>query len=337
MKLLRIALLPIVPFYYLVTFVRNVFFDLKIFKSKSHDFPVICVGNLSVGGTGKTPMVEFLVKSFKNSYKISVLSRGYGRKTKGFVLANTSVKSEDIGDEPFQIFSKFQDDITLSVCEDRNLGVKNLKLLNKTPEVLILDDAFQHRKIKPSFSIVLTSFTDLFTKDILLPTGNLREPKSSIKRANVIVVTKVPLDIKQDDKNRIKENLSRYGKPIFFASIEYSKFLIFNNQTKVSFDDLSDYEDIRVVTGIAKPQPFIDFLSNKGVSFSHLNFKDHHNFSLEEINYIKNSDLIITTEKDFTRLKGKISETKLCYLPIQTSIEDSDKFINLINDSISSF
>jgi tetraacyldisaccharide 4'-kinase len=337
MKLLRIALLPIVPFYYLVTFVRNVFFDLKIFKSKSHDFPVICVGNLSVGGTGKTPLVEFLIKSFKNRYKISVLSRGYGRKTKGFILANASVNSDDIGDEPFQIFSKFKDDITLSVCEDRNLGVENLKLLNKIPEVLILDDAFQHRKIKPSFSIILSSFADLFTNDILLPTGNLRESKSGIKRANVIVVSKVPLDTKQEDKNRVKENLSRYGKPVFFSSIEYSDFLIFNNHTKLSFSDLGNYEDVKVVTGIAKSEPFIDFLNNKGVAFSHLNFKDHHNFSLEETNQFKDSDLIITTEKDFTRLKGKISETKLCYIPIHTLIEDCDRFIKLIDNSISSF
>ena len=176
MKILRYILFPVVPIYYVVTWLRDKLYDLGIKSSKSYDFPVICVGNLSVGGTGKTPMIEYLIRLLHNDYKIATLSRGYKRNTRGFVVADATSDASSIGDEPFQFYKKFND-IIVSVDADRQNGIARLRDLQPQPNVILLDDAFQHRKVKAGFNILLTSYGNLFTDDWLLPTGNLREPK----------------------------------------------------------------------------------------------------------------------------------------------------------------
>ena len=180
MKFIRIILFPIVPIYYLVTWLRNKLYDTGIKSSKSYDFPVICVGNLSTGGTGKTPMIEYLIRLLKDEKSLATLSRGYKRKTEGFVLADENANANTIGDEPFQFYTKFNA-IAVAVDSDRQNGIAQLRKLKIQPEVILLDDAYQHRKVKAGFNILLTAYNNLYYKDMVLPTGNLREPRSGAK------------------------------------------------------------------------------------------------------------------------------------------------------------
>ena len=328
MKLLRYILFPIVPIYFLVTWTRNKFYDLGWKKSKSYNFPIICVGNLSVGGTGKSPMIEYLIRLLKTDYKIATLSRGYKRETSGFKLAENSDTAKTLGDEPFQFYNKFGEDILVSVDADRQHGISSLIESNNKPDVILLDDAFQHRKVKAGYNILLTTFNDLYANDFVLPTGNLREPKSGAKRANIIVVTKCPTNITNKDREHIKSRLKPTKEQhVFFSSIQYSNKVYSLTNEKV----LSQLKTFTLVTGIANANPLIDFLNSKGLEFNHLNFKDHHTFSVKEINNLSKLDCIITTEKDYMRLKSeKKLKGKLFYLPIEISIDKKEAFNNLV-------
>ena len=336
MKFLRFLLFPFAIIYDMVTTIRNFFFDVRIFKQTSFKIPVIVVGNLSVGGTGKTPQIEYLIRLLKDNFKTAVLSRGYKRKTKGFVLLNSLHLAEDVGDEPLQYFKKFTN-INVAVDANRVAGISKL-IVDESPEVVLLDDAYQHRKVKGSFYILLTKYDDLFTNDFLLPTGNLRESRAGAKRADVIVVTKCPnnLSIKSQEKIRVK--LSKFNKEVFFSTISYAESTSGNNEVLV--DDLSKYE-ILLITGIANPSPLLAFLNKKKVSFKHLKFADHHNFTIKEIasikeelsNLISPKKLILTTEKDYVRLENSLEE--ISFLGIETSfLENQDVFNSLINDHI---
>ncbi|WP_341214450.1 tetraacyldisaccharide 4'-kinase [uncultured Wocania sp.] len=332
MKLIRKILFPFVPIYYLVTWLRNKLYDLGIKKSVSYNFPVLCVGNLSVGGTGKTPMIEYLIKLLKNDFNVATLSRGYKRKTKGFQLADVHSTAESIGDEPFQFYNKFKNDVLVAVDSDRNNGIKNLRNLENKPEVILLDDAFQHRKVKAGFNILLTTYSNIYTEDFMLPTGNLREPKSSVKRANIIVVTKCPNDLKEAEKvvilNKLKLQSYQFA---FFSSIAYSNE-VFSKDTSKNLESLYDFT---LVTGIANAKPLVDFLKAKDLRFEHLNFKDHHEFSQQEIFQLEKQRLIITTEKDYMRLKQYESlKDKLFYLPITIVIDNKIKFNELIKQAV---
>ncbi|AEH01294.1 tetraacyldisaccharide 4'-kinase [Lacinutrix sp. 5H-3-7-4] len=333
MKLIRLLLLPIVPIYFAITWFRNLFYDLGYKSSKSYTFPVLCVGNLSAGGTGKTPMVEYLIKLLKEDYKIATLSRGYGRKTKGFRLANTTTTALEIGDEPFQFYHKFKDDILVSVDENRQHGIEILRALKNKPEVVVLDDAFQHRKVKAGFNILLTTYNKPFYSDFVLPTGDLREPKNGAKRAQVIVVTKCPETINKLEKDIIISKIKpKPYQKVFFSSISYSEFVI-SNSKKIA---LQDVQSFTLVTGIANAKPLVSFLNKKQLKFNHLEFKDHYNFSALDIERFAKETLIITTEKDFVRLKdhSELSDN-LYYLPITVSIDNSKGFnasiLNFIN------
>jgi tetraacyldisaccharide 4'-kinase len=330
MKLIRKITFPFVPVYYLVTSLRNTLYDLGIKKSTSYNFPVICVGNLSVGGTGKTPMIEYLIKLLKDDYKVATLSRGYKRKTKGFQLANETSSANTLGDEPFQFYSKFKNDILVAVDSDRNNGIKTLRLLGNKPEVVLLDDAIQHRKVKAGFNILLTTYHNLYAEDYVLPTGNLREPKIGAKRANVIVVTKCPIDLSENDKTSIIKKLNiEPHQHVFFSFIKYTD-AVFSSEGTMNLNELNDFT---LVTGIANSISLIDFLNQKQLKFEHLNFDDHHDFSSAEISELENKKLIITTEKDFMRLKQYTSlKDKLFYLPISISLDDETKFNSLIKD-----
>lgn len=333
MKLLRNIAFPFVPIYYLATAIRNKLYDLNIKKSVSYGFPVICVGNLSVGGTGKTPMVEYLIVLVKDNYKVATLSRGYKRKTKGFQLANEKATAEILGDEPFQFYEKFKNEIIVAVDADRNNGIKKLQSLNENPDIILLDDAFQHRKVKAGFNILLTTYHNPYFKDVVLPTGNLREPKNGAKRADVIVVTKCPESISNTEKQGFVKKLKpERHQHVFFSSIQYASEIVSLND-KIKLSDLGYFT---LVTGIANPQPLVDFLTKNQLDFEHLNFKDHYHFSDLDIKNLETKERILTTEKDFVRLKRHVSlKDKLYYLPINLKIDDNQKFNKLVKDFVS--
>jgi len=331
MKFLRKILFPFAPLYFLVTWIRNKCYDWSLSSSSSYDFPVICIGNLSVGGTGKTPMVEYVIRLLLKHKKIATLSRGYKRKTNGFLLANEKHTTEDLGDEPFQIFSKFKN-IRVAVDENRREGIKKLRVLNPKPEVIILDDAFQHRKVRAGLNILLTAYDDLFYKDIMLPTGNLREPTSGKNRANLIVVTKCPQNIKQTEKIQIVKNINpNKSQTVFFSHIKYADKIYSLDESQ----DLASFNDFTLVTGIAQPKPLVSYLKSLGLNFEHLEYRDHHNFNHKELDVLSKKQNILTTEKDFVRLRrDKRLKDKLFYLPIEVEIDQHEELDRLIKNFV---
>ncbi|WP_067149631.1 tetraacyldisaccharide 4'-kinase [Pseudotamlana agarivorans] len=332
MKILRYLLLPVVPIYFMVTWLRNKLYDLEIKKSKFYNFPVICVGNLSAGGTGKTPMIEYLVRFLKSDYKVATLSRGYKRKTEGFVLADAHASAEAIGDEPFQFYNKFKADIQVAVDSNRQHGISKLQELPSKPDIVLLDDAYQHREVKAGFNVLLTTFSNPYFNDIVLPTGDLREPRSGANRANIIVVTKCPSDLNATQKETfIKRINPEKHQHVFFSTIAYSETLYSQTNT-ITLDDLKTFT---LVTGIANATPLVQFLNKQGVNFEHLNFSDHHDFTAQEIERLREKQHIVTTEKDFMRLKQyDVLKDKLYYLPIQVKIDNDEKFDAIINEFI---
>lgn len=337
MKLLRLLLLPVVPIYCTVTKYRNMFYDFGVFASQSYDFPIICVGNLSTGGTGKTPMVEYLVRLLKDNRKLATLSRGYKRTTDGFVQAEESSNAKTLGDEPFQFYSKFKDDIVVAVDEQRREGIKKLIKHNPDLELILLDDAYQHRAVKAGFNILLTSYDNLYVNDMCLPTGNLREPISGADRANIIIVTKCPTDITKDEMSKIRVLLqTKMNQPIFFSFINYSDS-VYSIDVSKPLEKLLDTK-FSLVTGIANSEPLVKHLKSKSLEFEHLEYKDHHNFTEKDIEDMEGK-LILTTEKDYMRLKPKMKDSsKLFYLPIEMEfIEESDVFDSEIRKFINSY
>lgn len=328
MKFIRIILFPFVPIYFIVTWFRNLAYDKGWFKSTSYDFPIICVGNLSAGGTGKTPMVEYLIRLLKDETNLATLSRGYGRKTKGFLLAEDSITATELGDEPFQFYHKFKDEITVAVDEDRQHGISTLRALKTKPEVVILDDAFQHRKVKAGYNVLLTTYNNLYVDDFVLPTGNLREPKKGAKRSNIIVVTKCPEFLSQNDKEAIVLKLKpKVYQHVFFSHIGYGNSVL-NETQKVSVNKL---ESFTLVTGIANAKPLVNYLKSQYLDFNHIEFKDHHNFTENDIKKLSELDKIVTTEKDYMRLKNEaVLKGKLYFLPIKTVIDNSEQFDALV-------
>lgn len=317
MKLLRKLLFPFSIIYGGVTALRNLLFNKGWLKSKAYNFPVICVGNLSTGGTGKSPMIEFLISFLKDNHNIAVLSRGYKRKTTGYHEVFESSIVEEVGDEPLQ-FKKKYPEITVAVCEDRQTGIEKL---TAKADVILLDDAFQHRKVKASLNILLTSFDDLYIDDCVLPAGNLREPRFGAKRANIIVVTKCPENIEKSDIEEIRRKLKPTDtQEIYFSKIGYSSE-IKNIEAIHPLDYLTDKKFL-LVTGIANPKPLVGFLENKGLNFQIKAFPDHHNFTVSELEALKKEKLILTTEKDFMRLQSISDAVEIYYLPIKTVIID---------------
>lgn len=334
MKLLRYITFPIVPIYFLVTWLRNKLYDKGIKKSKSYNFPVICVGNLSAGGTGKTPMVEYLIKLLKNDHRLASLSRGYGRKTGGFQLGSDISTAETLGDEPYQFYNKFSKDIDVAVDIDRQNGIAKLRNLSSTPDVIILDDAFQHRKVKAGFNIVLTTYSNLYFKDWVLPTGNLREPRRGAKRAQIIVVTKCPEDLKETERQSIIKGIDpENDQQVFFSSISYAKEVLAETHSI----QLNELPKFTLVTGIANAKPLVSHLKEQGLNFNHLEYKDHYGFTESDAKELEEYDLIITTEKDYMRLKVyKNLMDKLYYLPIEIAIDNAEVFDKTIRGFVTS-
>lgn len=310
--------------YHGIIHVRNLFFDKKIFRSASFDLPVICVGNLSVGGTGKSPMVEYLVTILHKRYKVAILSRGYKRKTKGFYIADENTTMSDIGDEPMQFYRKFRN-ITVAVDEDRVMGIP--KILNDRPEteIIILDDAFQHRQVAAGLNILLTACDNLYTKDFLLPTGSLRDEKKSSRRADIIIVTKCNENLSQQQRQKIIEELNPGNtQKVFFTTIKYrAPYSLFHDQNR----DLNNDDSVLLITGIAEPKLIEILLDSKVHLKKTLRFKDHHLYNESDIKKIKeefskmNSSrkIILTTEKDATRLssfKNDLKDLPVFVLPM---------------------
>ena len=330
MNLLRKILFPFSILYGFITGIRNFLFDKGILKSYSFDTPIIAVGNLSVGGTGKTPQIEYLIRLLSPKYKVATLSRGYKRNSEGFILADSTSNTAILGDEPFQYYKKFQN-IQVAVDADRKNGIEQLLSQKEKPEVILLDDAFQHRKVKAGFYVLLTSFGDLYSDDFMLPTGNLRESRCGAKRADVIIVTKCPESLSLDEQNRIKTKLKLSShQELYFSFVDYDEF-IYSEDKKMKVIDIGNVDKL-LLAGIAKPEPFFAHLQNTNDEC--LTFPDHHHFTENDILDIKNKSqgkIIITTEKDFVRLKGRIPSGQLFYLPIRSSFfsgsENFDKTI----------
>lgn len=326
MLFLRKILYPFSIIYDIVTSVRNFFFDKGIFKSKRYDLPVLAVGNLCVGGTGKSPMIEYLIRLLKDDFSIATLSRGYRRKSEGFVLASSTSTADDLGDEPMQFHQKFSD-VIVAVDADRQNGISQL-LKQVNPDAILLDDAFQHRKVAAGFYILLTKYDSLFVDDLILPAGSLRESKRGAQRANIIIVTKCPEKLSLEEQARIKKRLKpSSAQQVYFTSISYANKVIANEDSKL----LTSLKNIQftLVTGIANPKPLKSHLNSLDLNFEHISFKDHHNFSEKELNELSEKQLIITTEKDYMRLKDSL--TNVYFLPIVTEfLKDKGVFDNSV-------
>ncbi len=342
MQVFRLLLFPFSIIYGLVVWFRNSLFEMGVLKSQSFDLPIIVIGNLSTGGTGKTPHTEYLIRLLENKYKLGVLSRGYKRKTKGFVLASESASASSIGDEPYQIFRKFPS-VEVAVCEKRVDGVNKLLTLKKKPEVLILDDAFQHRWIKSGMNILLTDYSSPFFEDYPLPSGNLRDNRAQKKRAQVIVLTKCPPNISPQEMDIIEARIGKSeSQEIFYTRIVYSKpqaFLSSNpNQTI--------HKKVILISGIANSKLLEEHVNQNYTLLKHLKFPDHHDFSSSDIqgihelidSFVGNDFSVLTTEKDFVRLKQveSFEPIPMFYLPIEVEFIDRgnefdtriDKYIN---------
>ncbi len=305
-------LLPFSIIYGMAVHLRNKLFDWDVLESKSYDLPVICIGNLAVGGTGKTPFAEHVVGLLKDKYRVAVLSRGYGRKTKGFVMAADTSTANDIGDEPKQMKDKFGDSIIVAVDANRRRGIETLLASDDPPEAIVLDDAYQHRYIKPSLTVLLTSYSRLFTDDILLPAGRLRESAIEKHRADLIVVTKCPVSMTPIDYRVVIKGLNPFPyQNIFFTKVSYGSLQgIDGNSPAAGVPEIGKSTQVLLVTGIANPSPLKDYLLKKGCLVHEMEYADHYRFTRRDIGNIAKrfnsidggNKLIITTEKDATRL-----------------------------------
>jgi len=327
-KFLRLFLLPFSVLYGIAVICRNRLYDLGIFRSAAFDLPVICVGNLVVGGSGKSPVTEYLVRLL-DGHKIAILSRGYGRKTTGFLYADELATAQSIGDEPMQFYRKFPQ-ITVAVCEDRVTGINRLK---DTHDVIILDDAFQHRRVKPGLSILLFEFEKLLQRQFLLPAGNLREPFSGYRRADLLLVTKSPAGITKEQQDECMDRFDNHAaKDLFFSSIQYAELKGVFNDEILAVEKISN-KKVFLLTGIANPVPLARYLENYSSSVEHFDFPDHHQFSISELKGLIRvfqqsaaaEKVIITTEKDSQRLfdvriKELLLNLPVFYLPIQIAV-----------------
>jgi len=347
LKSFRILLFPFALLYWAGITIRNWFYDKQISRSVSFGLPLICVGNLSVGGTGKSPMVEYLVRLLQDSFQIATLSRGYKRKTRGYALADEHTTALDIGDEPMQFHLKFPE-LPVAVGEQRVEAVPQLLHDRPQTQVIILDDAFQHRAISAGFNILLTECSNLFTRDFYLPTGDLRDLRSSYKRADVIIVTKCDPAMRETEKERITREIGvGEHQHIFFTCIEYgTPYHLTGRHTAV----LNESLEVLVVTGIANPKPLEQHLEQRTATYGVLRYADHHIFTIDDLNEIRRkfraltsgNKLILTTEKDAVRLEkfnSLISDLPVYVMPVQHRFlfDGGQQFNQLVINFIQSF
>lgn len=331
MIVLRKILFPLAILYWCLMGVRNWLYNWGFLKSHAFEIPIISVGNLSAGGTGKTPQIEYLIRLLSENYKVAVLSRGYKRTTQGFLLANEQSTAETIGDEPFQYYSKFPK-IQVAVDANRKKGIDHLLGLPQKPDVILLDDAFQHRRVRAGFTLLLTAYNDLFCDDYSLPFGNLREPSFGKNRADVIVVTKCPIDLSELDQQQIVAKL-KVTQTVYFTTIQYDD-CVYSRDAVERVSEIKKESKV-LVAGIAKPKLFFDFL--KSAQDPTLVYPDHHHYTkqdVEQMDTIANGRKICTTEKDFVRLNGLLPAKQLFYLPIKTAFFTKNNFDQSIMDYV---
>ena len=307
LKSFRVLLLPFAILFWLAVVIRNWLYDKKIIKSISFGLPLICVGNLAVGGTGKSPMVEYLVKHLKSRFKVATLSRGYKRKTKGYALAKEDTTAIDIGDEPMQFHLKFPD-IPVAVGEERLEAIPQLLHDRPDTQAIILDDAFQHRIVNAGLNILLTDYSNLFTRDFFLPTGDLRDQRTSSKRAHIIIVTKCKNDLSEEERRKIVKEINPLPEQqVFFTCISYGTPY---HITKRDFRFFDERTEILLVAGIANPRPLKAFLEERIETYYMMSYGDHHIFSMQDWKDIRKrfesiqatKKILLTTEKDAMRL-----------------------------------
>lgn len=338
---------PFAMLYGLGVRIRNRMFDWGMIPQQSHPLPIINVGNLVAGGTGKTPHVEYLIRLLQNKYRLATLSRGYGRQSKGYRLATNEDAFQDIGDEPMQYQRKFKQ-LQVAVSEDRNLGVNQLLAMEDAPDVIILDDAMQHRKIKAGLQILLTDFHSLYVNDLLLPAGNLREPIAGARRADIIIVSKTPEVFSPITRRRLNEELApeAYQK-LFFSSISYEEPVALTPSAQNP--DWSGMNAAFLFAGVANPYPLEDYLRRRFAEVITLKYRDHHPYTADDIKHIRKvyddhlvrKKVMITTEKDAVRLLSTnllslLDDVPLCYIPIRVRFhnEDGKDFDQLILDYV---
>ena len=336
----RWYLYPFSVAYDIVTGIRNTGYNLGFLKSTRFKTPIINVGNLSVGGSGKSPMVMYLAELLSKTYRTAVLSRGYGRVTKGYEVTNYDSNYKTVGDEAMQLFQRFKNKFVIGVCEDRVAGATKL-IYDMDLEVLVLDDAYQHRAINAGFNILMTDYNDPYFKDYLLPAGDLRESRSGYRRADIIMVSKCPPDLTEEKKryyiSRIKP--LKHQK-VFFSSINYDEN-VYSIRQQLPDNNLA-YYDILLITGIANPKPLLEHLAKFSQKVKHLKFKDHHNFTDDDIKNILAAykklgeyKLILTTEKDYVRLKTFDYIRELVYYwPINVQISEQEEFNKTIQNYV---
>lgn len=333
-----------------VMYVRNKLFDKGMLHEEVFDVPVVSVGNLTVGGTGKTPHVEYLVGRLISDYHIGVISRGYKRKTKGFVLANAKSTPDNIGDEPYQIYQKYGMRIRVAVCESRVKGIKRLLEIDPSVNLILLDDAYQHRWVRPKVSILLMDYNRPFYKDKLMPLGRLRESTRGAERADIIVVSKCPGELRPIDYRILKKSLDvpPYQK-LFFSRYDYGSLMpVFPDDSPyhVVIQSLTQQDSALLLTAIAHPRSFVRHFSSYLFEARVAAFPDHHDFSRADLSEVEQSfrkmtgsrKIIITTEKDATRLSNnpyfpQSLKPFVFYMPISVEMLDSgegDSFIDTL-------
>ncbi len=333
---MRILLLPIALLYHIVLSIRHKLYDWHILKSKRFEKPVICVGNLNLGGTGKTPHTEYLIRLLKNDYRVATLSRGYGRRTKGFKLAETSSTYNDLGDEPLLYFKKYPG-IQVAVDEDRVDGVTHL-LGEQRVEVVLLDDAFQHRSISAGLNILLTEYQRLYMDNYLFPAGTLRDVRSAAKRADIIVISKAPKDLSEQEKQQITDKLNTSeNQKVYFSYLEHAALQPLNEAAKAFSPEEAD--GAFAFCGIGNPKPFVEELKKRYHTVDFLPFGDHHAYKENDMKAVLDwfekldgeKKIIVTTEKDAARLTNspylcQFERTPLYDLPVTVRFHEEEKF-----------
>lgn len=339
---LQYLLIPFSSIYWLITYIRNVLFDKKILESTEFSIPIISVGNITVGGTGKTPHVQYLINLLEKSYNTAVLSRGYKRQSEGYILSNAESTISEIGDEPYQLKKKFPN-VTVAVCEKRVVGVQ--KLLQDIPklETIILDDAFQHRAIKPGLQILLIDYNRPLWKDFVFPGGYLREGRYAKKRADIIIVSKCPDTLTEKQKDTWKRKLGITTQPIFFTKIAYGNIYEATTKKEYSHEEILSAKQVLIITGIAQPKPIYKLATQYSDFVTLMAFPDHHNFTDGDydaflVKYKTYGTNVITTEKDAQKIVDMTRKQIPTYvLPITTVFIDGneDGFKKLILDFVS--
>lgn len=351
-KYIRLLLLPISLIYGCIVCIRNRMFDLGKLPIQKFDLPIISVGNITVGGTGKTPLTEFIILTLQDTCRVALLSRGYKRKTKGVVMANGSSSSFDIGDEPKQILDKFKG-TQVVVAEKRVEGINKLLSLVNPPDVIVMDDAYQHRYVKPGLSILVMDYSRPLWKDFMLPAGELREPMKGKDRADIVLVSKCPSLLSEEKQNNIikKLNLST-DQSVYFSAIGYQKPIsLFCNNIEIGEEELLETY-VLLVTGIANPKLLFQYVKKMSKQVATLFYPDHYQFTRDDVNKIKRqfdqieakNKIVMTTEKDSVRFrqvvdKEDIMSSQLWYLPIEIRIlnnqqnEFKEKIITYANQN----